>query len=485
MSRFSIFRSSIAIIAVLICIFAYSDKAHATSEPAHKVSVSFSSANSASTGGLDDSNYETNCSFKEGDVITVTSGEPVFGLYIRWRLVPGSWTLTHDGTELACGENGFLHEYVAIEGGTTSAQISLPSGGQICDILAYSDGELPGDVQVWKPMADKADFLVFSTHADDEILFLGGVLATYAGERELAVQVAYMTNYWNALRVREHEKLDGIWEVGVRNYPLIGPFDDNYAADLAAAESVYDYDKVAAWTTETIRRFKPLVVVTQDFNGEYGHGGHRLLAKAVAESVDNSASEDYRPESVQTYGAYDVPKTYFHLYDQNRIVLELHHPIENLGGRDAVKAASDAYLKHESQQWCWFYVSDDPNDSRSSQINCSYFGLYRSTVGSDVNNDMMDNLVSYEEQARIEEEKAAEEARLAEEEAARKAAEEEAARLAAEEAAKEAETDKPKEKTDSESDPLVTVLIVVIVVFVAVMATMVVMYMLKSKRRRR
>ncbi len=31
-----------------------------------------------------------------------------------------------------------------------------------------------------------------------------------------------------------------------------------------------------------------MIVVTQDLNGEYGHGGHMLLAKAVCEAVDNS-----------------------------------------------------------------------------------------------------------------------------------------------------------------------------------------------------
>ena len=45
-----------------------------------------------------------------------------------------------------------------------------------------------------------------------EILFLGGVLATYAGQQHLNVQVCYMTNYWDGDRRREHEKLDGLWK---------------------------------------------------------------------------------------------------------------------------------------------------------------------------------------------------------------------------------------------------------------------------------
>ncbi len=61
--------------------------------------------------------------------------------------------------------------------------ITFSSNEAICDLHAYSAGTAPSDVQAWKTPCDKADILVFATHADDEILFLGGVLATYGGEQ--------------------------------------------------------------------------------------------------------------------------------------------------------------------------------------------------------------------------------------------------------------------------------------------------------------
>ena len=45
-----------------------------------------------------------------------------------------------------------------------------------------------------------------------------------------------------------------------------------------------------------------------------------------------------------------------------------------------------------SQQWCWFYVSD------TYEYSISDFGLYRTTVGEDTGNDMMEHITSYEEQ---------------------------------------------------------------------------------------
>ena len=119
--------------------------------------------------------------------------------------------------------------------------ITFASGEAICDMHVYSQGQAPADVQTWKTPCDKADILVFATHADDEILFLGGVLATYGGEQNLAVQVAYMCEFSSSAKIREHEKLDGLWESGIKHYPVCGDFPDLYSQTLEAAKKQYVY----------------------------------------------------------------------------------------------------------------------------------------------------------------------------------------------------------------------------------------------------
>ena len=235
---------------------------------------------------------------------------------------------------------------------------------------------------------------------------MGGVLATYGAGRDLAVQLAYMIDFSGTeLPVREHEKLDGLWAIGIRNYPVNAAIlNDTYSASLDAARSAYSYDAVCAFTTEAVRRFMPQVVVTQDFNGEYGHGAHMLLAHAVRDAVEGSADASYYPDSASSYGTYNVPKAYFHLYENNPIRLDLRQPIASLQGKTAVEAAADAYKMHVSQQWMDFYVSDDSNDTNKYAPKCADFGLYRTLVGTDTGNDMMEHLTSYAEQARLEEE---------------------------------------------------------------------------------
>ncbi|MBR3158675.1 MAG: PIG-L family deacetylase [Atopobiaceae bacterium] len=373
---------------------------------ASPVAVSLTRSSGGDTEALSYGSYELAASFDPGETLTVSAqdGSTLGSLYVKWYAIPGPWTLRYNDAsgqshQQSCGQNDFLHEYIVLEGsGATSCELSFPNGAEACTLDAYTPGAAPAGVQTWNPPCDKADFLVCSTHADDEILWLGGVLATYTGGRGLATQVAYMTNYWNGDVRREHEKLDGLWAIGVRNYPVNASFEDVYAEDLETAQAIYNQDEVSAFFTGLVRRFKPLVVVCQDFAGEYGHGGHQVLALAVQEAVDKGADAMFCSDTAQTYGTWDVPKTYYHLYDQNRITLDLHQPIANLGGMTAIEAQQNAYEKHTSQQWTWFYVSDDPNDPYASQINCSEFGLYRSTVGPDTSNDMLEHVTTYEEQ---------------------------------------------------------------------------------------
>lgn len=392
---------------------------------AQRLDAVLAASNGASSAGLSDSNCGTYAEFGAGDSLSIKVGEglSIGGIYLKWYKVPGEWSLSYsDGagntSELGCGRNGFLHEFVSIEdGGISECVMHFPAGAGLCDVYVYSPGKLPDDVQTWKTAPDKADILVFSTHADDECLFLGGAIATYAAERGLRVQVVYMTNYWDVMIVREHEKLNGLWSMGVKYYPVTGFTPDEYVTTVEAAAAMYGKDKWTEFITQQIRRFKPQVVISQDFNGEYGHVAHILKADCIKEAVENSMKADFFPDSAAQYGTWDVPKTYYHLYWENKIRLNLRQPISALGGRTAIEAAADAYLYHESQQWCWFYVTDDPNDPKSDQINSAEYGLYRTTVGADTSNDMMEHITSYDEQERLEEEaRLEEEKRAAEEE---------------------------------------------------------------------
>lgn len=352
--------------------------------------------NAASLPNLKDNTVTTVWKAPAGATLTINSASPMAGLYISWDRDAVGWSLeTHrDGKAIPLtegGTDGFLHEYIPLDKEEYSLTITLKEAAVITDIRVLSPGSLPSWVQTWKPMLEKADMLVYSTHADDELLWFGGTLPTYAGEYQMKVQVAYLI-YHGAARgeyFRCHELLDGLWAVGVRNYPMIWrEFDDYYCSSLAQAQAKYDETAMQEYATMLLRRFRPEVVIAQDEKGEYGHGVHQLAVKVMKDAIGFSADSSQFPESAQEFGVWNIKKCYLHLYPKNTVVMDWNRPLKAFGGKTGIEMAIEGYQYHKSQTSKWFRV-----EGEGSKYDCRKFGLYYSTVGPDVEkNDFMENI---------------------------------------------------------------------------------------------
>ena len=112
---------------------------------------------------------------------------------------------------------------------------------------------------------------------DDEILFFGGAIPYYAAERNMQVVVAYLTAgnmsdlaRENRVTGRRSELLNGLWEMGLRNYPVVYDFWDKFSKKLDSAYEAVGKKKVHEAMVELLRKCKPEVVLTHDVNGEIG-----------------------------------------------------------------------------------------------------------------------------------------------------------------------------------------------------------------------
>lgn len=391
---------------------------------------------------LSDASRTTYTKAEEQNRILISSEEGVYGIYIEFDRISEEWQLNDcaTGESFSCGENGFLHAYTDVVSLTgehlQEAELVFAPGTVIADIYVVQSPEIPSFVQNWQVPYEEADLLLVSTHSDDEQLFFAGLLPLYAGEKQLRVQVAYVVQHFEAQgvqnHVRGHEQLDGLWTVGVRNYPFISEFPDLYAESknretaFAQAVKVFEdagvtYEDFVVYLTEAIRKCRPQVVVSHDFDGEYGHGTHVVCASALQEAIAAAEDETYHSESANAYGTWSVKKAYSHLYPENTIRMDYDTPLAFWNGKTAFEVTQEGFACHKSQHWTWFYAwiygKDGAPVTKASQINryspCDY-GLYHTLVGNDViGGDFMENIVSYEEQYRI----AAEEAlRLQEEE---------------------------------------------------------------------
>lgn len=321
--------------------------------------------------------------------ITAPEGKPMAGLYVCFGNMPESWEIqtSDDGKDwftAVPGDTRFLHAYVALPQPAQHVRLAVTSEKKtalrINDLFVLSEGDLPDWVQVWQPTEEKADILFLSTHPDDELIFFGGAIPTYAVEQQRKVVVAYFTR---SNTTRSSELLNGLWHMGVRTYPVIGNFKDSYAKNLKAAyKSAGGKGKVNEWIVGLYRQYKPEVVVTQDTNGEYGHKQHMMIADAAQNCIALAANEDEFTASTIAYGTWQVKKLYLHLYPENQITFDWTVPLKSMNGATGIELAEEAYTLHKTQASSGMSVTET-----GTKYDNRVFGLAFTTVGEDVRKD--------------------------------------------------------------------------------------------------
>lgn len=321
--------------------------------------------------------------------ITAPEGKPIAGLYVCFGNMPESWEIqtSDDGKDwftAVPGDTRFLHAYIALPQPAQHVRLAVTSEKKtalrINDLFVLSEGDLPDWVQVWQPTEEKADILFLSTHPDDELIFFGGAIPTYAVEQQRKVVVAYFTR---SNTTRSSELLNGLWHMGVRTYPVIGNFKDSYAKNLKAAyKTAGGKGKVNEWIVGLYRQYKPEVVVTQDTNGEYGHKQHMMIADAAQNCIALAANEDEFTASTIAYGTWQVKKLYLHLYPENQIAFDWTVPLKSMNGATGIELAEEAYTLHKTQASSGMSVTET-----GTKYDNRVFGLAFTTVGEDVRKD--------------------------------------------------------------------------------------------------
>ena len=349
----------------------------------------FSSVGKKTLGRMTDGDYRTYwASSSNGSAyVEIEAEDAIGGVYVQFyddaaaldvqtRDASGAWQT------VAQTDGAFLAAYAAVDAGAKTVRIR-PKDGKgrlfIAELRVLGEGDAPGWVQQWQAPLEKADLLALAAHPDDEILFLGGTIPYYAGEMGKAVQVAYLVP---TMPYRRLELLDGLWLCGVRNYPILGHFPDQFQLTLKGmyAQKGWSRESVYRFVTEVYRACRPDVVVTQDVNGEYGHGAHRAAADAAQAAVALAADASYQKKMAHSE-PWQIEKLYIHLYEQNPVKMDWRKPLAAFEGQTAFDVACRAFACHVSQQKTDYHVEDfGPYDN-------SRFGLAFSAIGEDTRKD--------------------------------------------------------------------------------------------------
>lgn len=324
------------------------------------------------------------------------------GVYVCFGSLPESWEIqvSKDGKKWETVAQGpdYYHAWVPLPEPARYARMQVTTGKNFAlrmnEIFFLGVGDKPDWVQDWQPTVEKADIMFISTHPDDELIFFGGAIPTYAVEQGRNVVVAY---YTRSNSTRSSELLNALWYMGVRNYPVIGTANDQQKTKTMAKaytnaggkSEAAGRRKVNEWVVGLYRQYKPEVVVTHDINGEYGHGMHMMISDAAYNAIALAANEDEFTDSTVAWGTWEVKKFYRHLWPENQIKMDWSVPLVSMGGATGLELADSAYvLFHKTQEGAGFSVP-----TTGTEYDNTAFGLVHTTVGPDVNcDDFLENI---------------------------------------------------------------------------------------------
>lgn len=345
-------------------------------------------------------------SAKIGEAETFTPYERFYAYWDTARVTPGylciQWNVLPIDVELLQMDSSgaiLSHRQVGLEYDTIEkllpeaqkvAFITGRSGMEIIRLALYSDGVLPEPFVAWKPTPEHLDYLIVSTHPDDDTLFMGGVIPLYGVDKGYVGTVAYVTTPG---RKRVQEALLGAWTMGTHYMPIFLDYSD--IADVAKYKTAYAYrflpESVTLTLVRMFRQYRPLVVFTHDVNGEYGHWQHKIVSASVIEASRLAGDESYDPISLTQYGAWQVQKCYVHLYEEDQLVLDVNTPLASLGGKTALAVAKEAFLRHTSQQGRGQWVQTDTDKYPLSRFGMAYGAV---EAGTDVFDNINPQLLS-------------------------------------------------------------------------------------------
>lgn len=173
------------------------------------------------------------------------------------------------------------------------------------------------------------DLMVITAHPDDESLYCGGLIARYARGKPVIVTLTRggsgralgMCDRDDLPSVREKELCKAAQELGVAHADV---------HDLPDGQLASYADQAVALVEESLRRWRPTLVVTFGPNGMNGHPDHMAAHRVVLAALDRV---EHPPDQVwftASADGYTEPARpgYLPPVEVNRLALPVSHTVQ-------------------------------------------------------------------------------------------------------------------------------------------------------------
>ena len=216
---------------------------------------------------------------------------------------------------------------------------------------------------------DGVDLMVICAHPGDECLFLGGALPLYAGEQGRSVVVVFLSGTLE----QNQAAWKSVSRYGDQVQAVFGPFSSVYTSNEEDALRYWDKREVTSYLVRLIREYKPVVVISHDQLGEYGHGAHCVTSDCALLAAQYAAGETDYPESKAVYGTWQVQRLFLHRYGTDLVTLDRSAPLSRFDGKTALELDQEGYQYYPEQYP--IIISDEFGYTRAQ------YGLAYSAVG--------------------------------------------------------------------------------------------------------
>lgn len=330
--------------------------------------------------GLNDNDYETKTIINKNEKVKILSNENFSHLYIIYATETKKGILYYNEKTQNVGNNNFLHEYIKLDNETNEIIIEYEDNIEIKEIYLFNK-EIPTWVQTWSISENQTDLLLFSTYVKDINTIYAGLIPSLINSNK-NIQIFFLTHEDNTSKI-----LNELWELGIKNYPIIGliPEDDSDSLDNAInILSNYNQtlDNLIKEYTETIRHYTPYVIVSHDETDSSLNGQQLLNEHILKKALEQTTNKEYITDS----DAYTPSKIYLHSYPENKIQMNYNTPLETYNNQTAYEVSKNLFLKYHPNE------TYDINSYTPSKL-----GLYYSANEYDiVDDDLFHNIEIYD-----------------------------------------------------------------------------------------